>query len=85
MLAKGSPPRVGDVARAFAGAPVVLPFRRIRSPLQPGYLESVERCAAANDCPWCQLILSRTPRATSWIACGPWGPNPSFRAIQEAR
>ena len=53
-------------------------------PLQPGYLDSVEQCASANDCPWCQLILTQQRASTrSYTVMGPFGPNPVRSLLRE--
>lgn len=69
MLTKGSPPRIGDVARGLAGAPIL--FRGVRtSPvLLRGYLDSLERCAAANECAYCQRALERAVRDLTGRSC----------------
>lgn len=60
MTSRGSAARVGDMARGFAAVRRVVVERRPPGPLQPGYLDSLERCAAANTCPWCQRALAAT-------------------------
>lgn len=82
MRTKGSPPRVGDVARILAGAPVL--FRGVStSPvLLRGYLDDLARCAAANDCTYCRRALEAAERALPGRSCSHCGGAPFRRLCQ---
>lgn len=78
MLIKGSIPRVhvGEIAVTLAAAPIL--FRGVStSPvLLRGYLDSLERCAAANDCRYCQRELEQAHRALAGRSCPHCGREP---------
>ena len=81
MLTRGSGARVGDVARVLARAPVRRP--KPAPVLLRGYLESAERCAAANDCPYCRRELERVARVGSAPSCPHCGAAPFRRFCQD--
>jgi hypothetical protein len=53
-------------AELVAGSPRPLLTLTYPKPLQLGYLDKLETCAAANECPWCQAALDEIPRPRSF-------------------
>jgi hypothetical protein len=68
MLTRTGPRPAGNLARRFAAVPFQLRVARPMPVLLPGYLDTAEACARANDCPWCQRELARA--ATTCAHCG---------------
>jgi ribosomal protein L37AE/L43A len=73
MRVKGLPVRIGDHARAFAAChPVIVQGVSTSPVLLRQYLETLEQCMAANDCPVCRRERARLVAAlgTTCPECG---------------